>query len=54
MGRLLGTLKSGDVIRFSGDAVFVLYEPDKSEGAQAMRNATSRAVSEGLKALYGD
>jgi len=57
-------------IRFSGDAILVLYQPDRSfmpkdspaakkgEGAYAdmpaMRNAAYRAVSEGVRALLDD
>jgi hypothetical protein len=54
-------------LRFSGDAILVLYEPDRSfmhadappkpeSGIDlpAMRNAAQRAVAEGLKALFDD
>ena len=53
--------------RFSGDAILVLYEPNRKfmpKGAPAapasgvdvaaMQNAAQRAVSEGLKALFDD
>jgi hypothetical protein len=87
MGQMLDTLKTGDTIKFSGDAICVLYEPDRSfmkkdapspvagnsadkpgenkttgvsyggeryDDLPAMRDATYRAVSEGLEALFDD
>lgn len=30
LGQLLNTLESGDIIKFSGDAVLVLYQPDRT------------------------
>ena len=51
IGRLLDTLKTGDVVKFSGDAILVLYEATESE---CLADAARRAISEGLSALRAD